>query len=139
MRKIFFLFLLAMFSACGHTYTDEELQGINGYWEIEKVVMPDGTEKDYKINSTIDFFEIKGNSGYRKKVMPQVDGTYIVNSLSEKLELIKTDEGEVILHYTTDYADWKEQLVKLDQDKLVIKNQHDITYYYKKPQPFTVK
>jgi hypothetical protein len=100
--------------------------------------MADGSNKEYTINPTIDYFELKGKEGFRKKVMPQFDGTYRVNDLSEKIAIVK-ENGKTYISYTTDYAKWKEELLELDDEELVVKNQHEIEYHYKKPQPFTVK
>ena len=130
------LFSILLFS-CDKTYTDAELAKINGYWEIESVVMKDSV-KEYKVNSTIDYFELKGKTGFRKKVMPQLDGTYRMNDLSEKLEIVQ-DSGKVYIHYKTDYAQWQEEIVELTGEELVLKNSHNMEYHYKKPEPFTVK
>ncbi len=100
--------------------------------------MPNGDDKKYSINETIDFFEVKDTVGFRKKVMPQLDGSYRVNDLSEKFSIHNRD-GKTFISYSTDYAKWEEELISLDDDELVVKNQHDIEYHYKKPQPFTVK
>jgi hypothetical protein len=118
--------------------SEKDLAKINGYWEIEKAELPDGSKKEYKINTTIDFFEIKGKKGFRKKVMPQLDGTYLMNDLSENIEVISND-GDVMLSYTTPYAKWKEEIISISDDQLVIKNDQDIEYHYKKSKPFSVK
>ena len=120
------------------TNVKDHLTDLNGYWEIEKVVMPDGSEKDYSVNTTIDYFEVKGTTGFRKKVMPQFDGTYRVNDLSEKVNIVQKNDSTYI-DYSTPYAKWEENLMELTDDKLVLKNNHDIIYHYKKPIPFTVK
>ncbi|KGO92933.1 hypothetical protein [Flavobacterium subsaxonicum] len=138
--KNFVLLLFASFimMSCNTKISTADLAKINGYWEIEKVEMPDGTEKDYKVNPTVDFFEVKGTKGFRKKVMPQFDGTYRVNDLSEDFTITDKD-GKTFVNYTTTYAKWQEELVKLDDDVLVVKNQHGIEYHYKRPIPFTIK
>lgn len=111
---------------------------MNGYWEIEKAELPDGSKKEYKVNTTIDFFEIKGKTGFRKKVMPQLDGKYLMNNLSENIT-VSNNEGAIILNYSTPYAKWKEEIISLSDEKLVIKNDQDIEYHYKKPKPFSAK
>jgi hypothetical protein len=139
MRKIVVLLFLSVVAlSCGHTVSDEDLAKLNGYWEIQEAVLTDGTKKDYTVNPTIDYFELKGKTGFRKKVMPQFDGTYRVNDLSEKIEILEK-EGKTFINYTTEYAKWKEEILDLNDKELVLKNQHDIEYHYKKPQPFTVK
>lgn len=140
MKRNYILLLLAfsLFS-CDKKVSGEDLAKLNGYWEIETVELPDGTEKEYTINSTIDYFELKGKEGIRKKVMPQVDGSYRANGLSENITV--TEEGGVsYISYKTEYASWKEEIVTLDDDELILKNEQDIEYHYKKPEnTFSVK
>jgi hypothetical protein len=124
--------------SCSNTVSDEELKHLTGYWEIEEVILPDGTDKEYKINPTIDYFEIRGKTGFRKKVMPQFDGSYRVNDLSEKISVTE-EEGTTYISYVTDYAKWKEEIVELNDKELVLKNNHGMEYRYKKPEPFSVK
>jgi hypothetical protein len=132
------LVVITVFISCHGKITPDRLPKINGYWEIEKVDMPDGGEKEYTVNPTIDYFEIKADSGFRKKVMPQFDGTYRGNDIKEGIKVVYKDD-KTYLDYTTNYAKWKEELITLDDDELVVKNQHGIIYHYKKPQPFTLK
>jgi hypothetical protein len=136
-KRILVLFILLAVS-CQKKFTANEYSKLNGYWEIKEVIMPNGDDKKYSINETIDFFEVKDTVGFRKKVMPQLDGSYRVNDLSEKFSIHNRD-GKTFISYSTDYAKWEEELISLDDDELVVKNQHDIEYHYKKPQPFTVK
>jgi len=139
MKKTVVLLFVSLFAfSCGNTVSDEDLAKLNGYWEIEEVIMTDGGKKEYTVNPTIDYFQLKGKEGFRKKVMPQFDGTYRVNDLSEKIAIVKED-GKTYINYTTEYAKWKEELLELDDKELVVKNQHDIEYHYKRPQPFSVK
>ena len=137
MKKIYLLLLPFILMSCGGV-NEGDLAKINGYWEIEKAVMPDGTKKEYTINPTIDFFELKGNEGFRKKVMPQLDGTYLTGDNKEKIA-VTTADGKTYLSYTTQYAKWKEEIIELNDEHLVLKNEHDMEYHYKKPVPFTVK
>ena len=140
MKKHLFGFLtFLLFVSCQEKKAEVyDLNFINGYWEIEQVTMADGTKKDFKINETIDFFEVKNDSGFRKKVTPQLDGTYLVNDVEEKIKIEKNQQGTYI-HYKTDYAEWKESIEILTPEQLVLKNDQNIKYQYKKPTPFSVK
>lgn len=137
MKKIYLLLLPFILLSCG-SVNEGDLAKINGYWEIEKAVMPDGSKKEYTINPSIDFFELKGREGFRKKVMPQLDGTYLTGENQEKIA-VTTIDGKTYLNYTTEYAKWKEEIIELNDEHLVLKNEHDMEYHYKKPVPFTVK
>ena len=137
-KTVVLLFISIIALSCGHGVSDKDLAKLNGYWEIQEAIMADGTQKEYTVNPTIDFFELKGKTGFRKKVMPQFDGTYRVNDLSEKIAIEQKD-GKTFVNYTTEYAKWKEEILNLNDDELVVKNQHDIEYHYKRPKPFSVK
>lgn len=137
--KVLFVSVLFLVVSCGKEYTAEDLKVINGYWEIEKVQMPDGEEKDYTINASVDYYEVNDKGeGLRQKVMPQLTGEYLTNEIAEKLTIVN-EGGKTWLKYKTDFAEWKEELVDLDEDKFVVKNENDIIYHYKKAVPFTLK
>lgn len=139
MRKISLLFFILLVSvSCRQEIKTEDVAKINGYWEIEKVILPDGKTKDYKINETIDYFEIKDDKGFRKKVMPQLDGKYIDNGHEEQITVLSKD-GKTYLNYATEYAKWTEEIIEVADSSLVLKNKQNLEYHYKKPIPFSVK
>ena len=138
MKRILLLIVLGSVFSCKQKITDVDISNLNGYWEIEKVELPDGDKKEYKVNETIDFFKIEANKGFRKKVMPQLDGTYLTNDIQEDVVVVLKD-GDASLQYKTTYASWKEEIIELTKDKLVVKNQQEIEYYYKRPAKFSVK
>ena len=138
MKKILFLFVLSTVLSCKQKISDADILNLNGYWEIEKVILPDGEKKEYNINETVDFFKVANNKGFRKKVMPQVDGTYLTNDISENLEVTVKD-GNATIKYTTEFANWEETIIELTAEKLVLKNKQELEYHYKRPIPFTVK
>ncbi len=131
------VFLLVLVS-CKQSISEKDLSKINGYWEIVKVEIPEGETKDYKVNSTIDYFEIANKKGFRQKVMPQLDGTYLTNNLKESIQ-ISEDDGDYYLNYTTDFAQWKEEIIELKDSVLVLKNKQNLEYHYKRQIPFSVK
>ena len=133
MKKIVgFLIVSFLFISCQQTIKPEDIAKINGYWEIEKVVFEDGQDKDYKINESYDYFEVgKKNSGFRKKVMPQLDGSFIVNDTQESLK-VRFENGKVFLDYDTPYAKWSEELIEITNDKMVFVNAEKKQYHYKK-------
>ena len=139
MKRHFYLFITMLFlTSCSKTITTDDLEKINGYWEIEKVILSDGTKKQYVVNEAIDYFELKANKGFRKKVVPQLDGTYLINNQSENIEIVKDKESFYIL-YNTKYTKFREQIVELRDSVLVLKTKQNVFYHYKKPIPFSVK
>ena len=138
MKRILLLIVLLSVLSCKQDISEADISNLNGYWEIEKVELPDGDKKEYKVNETIDFFKIEANKGFRKKVMPQLDGTYLTNDIQEDVVVVVKD-GNASLQYKTTYASWNEEIIELTKDKLVVKNQQEIEYYYKRPAKFSVK
>lgn len=132
------LMLTLLLVACKGAVKPEDISKINGYWEIEKVILPDGQTKDYKINTTIDYFKMDGTEGFRKKVMPQVDGKYLDAGTSENIQ-VSFKDGDAYLNYDSGYAKWKEKIISVSDQELVFKNDNNLEYHYKKPVPFSVK
>lgn len=138
MKKIILLvFVSIAFSSCSKQVTATDIPKLNGYWEIEKVVFPDGTKKEYTINETFDYFEIKGNKGIRNKVAPQLDGTFLVTGDYEKVA-IEQSEGKYIILYTTFSSQWKETLETLTDKELVLINAAKNEYHYKRAAPINL-
>ncbi|MBC7642608.1 MAG: hypothetical protein H7174_09780 [Flavobacterium sp.] len=139
MKNIFgILLFLFLTVSCQQKIVATDINKLNGYWEIEKVVLPDNDNKDYKINETIDFFEINNNIGFRHKVTPQFNGKYLVNEFAENVKIVQ-NQDKTYLEYSTKFAKWKDELISISDDKLVVKNDANIEYHYKKPIPFSVK
>ena len=138
MKKIFFLLAIISFISCQQEIKQEDITKLNGYWEIKEVKKEDGEKKEYKVNETIDFFEVKKNVGFRQKVMPQFDGTFKTNNIKESIKIIDSNKVYFI-QYTTDYGKWKEQIMELKDSTLVLKNKDNLEYNYKKFKPRSLK
>lgn len=139
MKKYFYVLLLLIgLISCTSKPSKEAVLKINGYWEIEKVTLPDGDTKEYKVNETIDYFQIAQKKGFRSKVMPQVDGSYLTNDIKESVQ-VSLKDGSATLHYKTTYAKWNEEIITLSKDHFVVKNAQDLEYHYKRPVKFSVK
>ena len=137
-KKTFvFAFIAILVLSCKPNVTAGDMAKLNGYWEIEKVVFPDGSEKAYTINESYDYFEIKNNNGFRQKVMPQLDGTFLTNNISESIA-IKEKEGKYSIDFSTPYAKWSEEIMALTDDKLVLLNPSKKKYHYKRTQPINL-
>ena len=139
MKQFFYsLLFLVLFISCQQQVSPEAISKINGYWEIQMVELPDGKEKEYKINETVDYFEWNENKGFRKKVKPQLDGTFITNNEAEEIQL-SDSLGSYTIQYKTAYAQWKEEIVVITDSVLVLKNKQNLVYHYKRFTPFSIK
>jgi hypothetical protein len=127
------LFISLLFVACKQKIQPADIAKINGYWEIEKVVFDKGDDKDYTMNETYDFFEIKDNKGFRKKVMPQLNGTFLINDTQEAVAVRFVDD-QVFLDYQTPFMKWSEEIITLTDAELVVVNTDKKEYHYKKTE-----
>jgi hypothetical protein len=134
-NTFFGIFLVLFLNSCGGRVSQSDLTKLNGYWEISKVEMPDGSTKDYSINPTVDYLEIKDKKGFRKKVAPQYDGTYLINDHVETLKVVQEDDV-FIIEYKTEYATWKEKILHICDEELALENENQTIYYYKRQPSF---
>lgn len=133
--KYFYLILtLLTFTACQEKMTWERITDMNGYWEIEQVTFPDGSEKNYSINTSVDYIEIKDKKGFRKKVQPKLNGTYDTSNDAEPFSLIEKN-GEFSMHYKNALSEWEEKITSLSKDNFILTNQEGTSYHYKRFEP----
>ena len=142
MKKIIAIAVLSVsLFSCSKSVNKQDLKYLNGFWEIEKVKNADGVETDYKINLTVDNFELdslKLDKGLRKKGMPQFDGKYLTNGIEEKFS-ISDSLGVIKLNYITDYAKWSEQVLEITPTTFVVINENEVTYFYKKYEAINIE
>ena len=138
MQRFLSILVVLMFLACGDSSVNpEDVNYLNGYWEITEVEFPNGTTKEYGINSTIDFIHLENGKGFRKKLKPQFDGTYDTSKDVETLSTATTN-GSVLLRYKTPLSEWEEKLVELDSLSFAVINNEGVTYRYKRFEPLKI-
>ena len=136
MKNYFYSALLSVvLISCTSKPTKEEITQLNGYWEIEKVVFPDGNKKAYQVNEFIDYISLNNLKGIRQKVAPQLDGTFLSGVLQDKIRVIDS-AGCYFLKTKSKFTKWEEKVVSVSEDELVLENETKITYYYKKFIPY---
>lgn len=142
MKKISLLFLLFLLVSCHSSVKKEDIKKLNGYWEIKKVSLSDGKTKDFKVNETIDYFELRQAqqdnkiTGFRQKVMPQFDGKFKTNNINESIKIIEKNDA-FFIEYNTTYGKWKEEIITIEDSTLVLKNKDNLEYTYKRFKPFS--
>ncbi|MGL2993649.1 lipocalin family protein [Flavobacterium sp. TSSA_36] len=138
MKKVIVVVTLCLFFlGCQPKVEKESVTLLNGYWEIEKVVFEQGKDKEYSTNDSFDYFEIKGDTGFRKKVMPQLDGTFQANDLVETIR-VREKNDQIFLEFKTDFTQWSEELVSITAKELVLRNDEQREYHYKKTGPIKI-
>lgn len=130
MKHSFILGLIVLlFCSCGTKDLSEEIQFIGGYWEIKSVEMADGSTKTFTVNTSVDYIQIQGDSGVRKKLMPQLDGSFKEFPTSEKFKFHVRNDS-LLMHYSTPYANWMETVVKSTKDQFIVKNKDGKEFVY---------
>ena len=131
MRIICLLLSCFILSSCAEAVNEDDLQMLNGYWEIEEVLFPDGNSKKYSINTTIEYIEYDNKSGFRKKVQPRLDGTFITSDDAESFEIVEKNNKFIVL-YKNELSQWEEEIRTLSAEKLVLASKEGVVYYYKR-------
>lgn len=133
MKKLIYLSFL-FFVACQSEVSKEDLKQLNGYWEIKTVVFPDGTTKEYKSSSTVDYFEIENLKGFRKKVQPKLNGTYDTSNDAELFTIVKKERGFQMV-YKNELSEWSETLLSLHETSFSVVNKEGVRYDYNRFEP----
>lgn len=139
MKRVVQIILIALLvTSCNQQDPKDQIQHLEGYWEIKRVeILPDSV-REYKFNESIDFFDLTGDNGVRKKVRPLLDGTYLVTDDSENLEVI-FENDELYLKYITPYDTWRERVVYAEENELKLENEEGIIYHYQRYTPLIEK
>lgn len=115
------------------------LKNLNGYWEIEKVISRNGSEKQYKFNEFIDFFKIEpDSSGYKTKLKPNFKGTYQGNQVKQFFKINVSAKNHLLINYKVHQNTWSETLVEVNAKRLIITNNEGTSYIYKRFKPIII-
>lgn len=138
MKRLIIILLITINVSCSKN-PETFIEHINGYWEIESVILADGTERNYSYNETIDFFSINDSlKGFRKKLKPNFEGKFITSKDSEILELV-VENDSLNTYYSTPFATWKETILFADSVNLKIINENKNVYLYKRYIPLNLE
>lgn len=138
MKNGLLLGLVFLLVGCANKVSKEAIPHLNGYWEIKKVVLPDGTSKEYSISTTVDYIQLEDLQGFRKKVQPKFDGTYDTSNDAEFFTIVEVGENLHIL-YKNELSEWSETLVELDKNSFSVVNEEGIRYFYQRFNPIKAK
>ena len=87
MKQIAIIFIFTVFLGCKKDAATK-IHHLNGYWEIQEVILPNGERKQYAFNETIDFISVNDSlKGFRKKLKPGINNTYYTSDDTEALRL----------------------------------------------------
>lgn len=135
MKKLIFILSIFAVVSCTQTDPQQQIQNLNGYWQIEKVEMENDSVIEYGLSQYIDYIEIKDSTGLRKKLKPKIDGGFVKVSNDSENITAKIEENRLFLYYSTPFDTWKEKVLKATEEELVILNRDDKKYYYQRYKP----
>ncbi|WGD35082.1 lipocalin family protein [Olleya sp. YS] len=135
MKKLYYILLILIVS-CTKNPKDFK-QHITGYWEIKEVTLNDGTKKQYNFNNTIDYIEINDTTGFRKKMKPNLDGTFQTSNNLERFT-VKVENDSLNLYYKTPFSNWKETILHANNNQLQVINKNKDLYLYQRYTPITL-
>ena len=133
------LFILLGFLLVGCTQSvDEQIKLLNGYWEIAKIENSQGFSKEYSISQNIDFFDVSAQGkGVRKKVQPDIRGNFTTTNASENID-VRTEGTTVTLLYSTAFDSWQEEIISVSEKELILRNEENFTYVYRRYEPLSL-
>ena len=134
MKQLLSLAMIFIFFGCSTSVAEEDLKQLNGYWEITEVTFPDGNTKDFKVNPTVDYIELEGLAGFRKKMQPKFDGSFTTSNDAEPFT-IERKENIFEFHYKNDMSEWREQIIDVSNNTFSVVNETNVTYTYKRFEP----
>lgn len=137
-KKLFFVLLGTILLSCNKKDPQDQMQYLPGYWEIDKVEFSKDSARTYTINQFVDYIEFQENKGLRKKVRPNLDGTFTATNNLEEIEA-KVEDDSLRLYYKTPFDSWKETVIDADAEHFSILNRSGIKYHYKKFTPYSRK
>jgi hypothetical protein len=135
MKYLYNLFFV-LFLSCSNKVTQDDLQNLNGYWDIEMVESETKKITQFGINSTIDFYYLDNtNQGYRKKATPDFSGKYRVNNIKDKITVTLENEN-FIIHTSTPLDSWSDIIIELTKEKLILQNEKGALFHYTKHEKY---
>ena len=136
-KKICAVLCFALVLSCDQSSSKEDITHLNGYWQIHQVQLKDGSVREFRFSELVDYIELQDRQGYRKKMRPQLDGTFKTSADREKL-LVKVENDSINLYYETAYNTWKETLISSEEDEIKILNPDGTVYTYKRFTPYSI-
>ena len=124
-----FLTIITLYGCSGDP--SSYVQNMDGYWEIYQVKKDNDIIKEYTINGSVDYFKVHEDlTGYRKKVMPNFDGSFTISDHETPFKL-SIDDQQLHIKYKVDTDSIEETILSVSEDEMRIKNQDGFIYIYK--------
>jgi len=127
MKKNVFLLLLLLLSC--KTTSENTINHMQGYWEIESVYKNGKLIKKFSVNQNVDYFQIYSDfSGFRKKLRADLSGKFTTSNNVIYFKILQQNKSFYI-----DYkkSNLKEKIIKANKNMLILSNDTGLEYRYK--------
>lgn len=125
---------LLLLIACAEGPSAGDLGYLQGYWEIRQVVFPDGSSRRYEVNPAVEYLSWDGQTGYRKKVQPTLEGRYLTSDDALPMQVLWR-EGRMFLVFSGEEDPWEEEVLELSSRALVTRHSNGLRYEYTRYEP----
>ncbi|GAK75841.1 hypothetical protein JCM19296_1433 [Nonlabens ulvanivorans] len=129
MRNLILLLILISVTACSNN-SKEMVNAMEGYWNIEMVTLPDGSEREFPFSNHMDHFEIEGYNGVKNRVSPTYDGGFI-NYGSPVAFTWEVVDQDVVLTFKDGDSRYQQTLKKCNGSTLILLHDNGTEYIYK--------
>ena len=130
MNKSYLLCFFIFCSGCKKQITPIDLKLLNGYWNIDFVAHKDQTFYPKGTVKLLDYYNVEGLNGARKKVQPQFENKFLITEDLNNFKVIFKSDN-CYLSFETVWDQWQEKIVELSTNKLVLEHQ-DKRFHYKR-------
>jgi len=122
------LTLLSLYSCT--TISDQDLEYLNGYWEIEQVEARGEIFNPRGGNILVDLYVLDSMKGIRKKLAPSFGANYSSSEDQFNFVIERIDEAYYIV-YEDALKPWKEKIKSINEESLELEHS-DKVYSYKR-------
>lgn len=129
MRNYFLILSILFLTSCSNN-ASKMVSAMEGYWNIDTVILADGTEREFPFSNHMDHFEIEGNNGVKNRVSPTFDGNF-VNYGSPVPFTWESVDGKVVLTFKDGEERYQQILETCNDSKLVLLHENGTEYTYK--------
>lgn len=133
-RKSLASWVLLLVLSCSGGPSPGDLAFLEGYWEIRRVAFPDGSEKEYRASTSVEYLRWDGENGFRKKVQPTLQGTFLTSDDALPMEVLWRDD-RLFLSFMGEETPWEEEVLELQQDLLITRHANGLRYEYTRYEP----
>lgn len=128
MKKMLWLLLLLCI-ACNNA--PQDLEQLEGYWQIEKVVAPDGGEREYPFSLKLEYFQVKDSVGKKFRVSVKDKDKFVSDRTGVPFTYY-LKEGDLFLKFAEGNNAYVQEVETLNAETLVLVHENGLEYRYRR-------